>query len=173
MWPPSSISSPVVWLVAATPIYFGRIVGSPPGLPGGGIPAYCPSQALVREFPGQLLRAGRARRRISPICRRSAPVADRWSWCPAARWCLVAASIVSARSPSHSSRALAGPFEPVASLAWAEPERLPRWMLSELPRSKEALLFAWGEMLSRYRCSLLAEKPIGVFALPAVIMHFP
>jgi hypothetical protein len=30
---------------------------------------------------------------------------------------LVAASIASARNPSHSSRALAGPFEPVASLA--------------------------------------------------------
>ena len=33
------------------------------------------------------------------------------------RSCVVGASIVSARHPSHSSRALASPFEPVASLA--------------------------------------------------------
>jgi hypothetical protein len=61
---------------------------------------------------------------------------------------LVAASIASARNPSHSSRALAGPFEPVASPASAEPER-PRWMPSELPRSKEMLLFAMGSKCFR------------------------
>jgi hypothetical protein len=51
---------------------------------------------------------------------------------------LVAASIASARNPSHSSRALAS----------AEPER-PRWMPSELPRSKEMLLFAMGSKCFR------------------------
>jgi hypothetical protein len=33
---------------------------------------------------------------------RVAPLAGRWPWSPAARWCLVGASIVSARNPSRS-----------------------------------------------------------------------
>jgi hypothetical protein len=124
----------------------------------------------VREFPGQFLWAGRARRRISPVCHRAAPLAGRWSGCPAAQWCLVAASIASARNPSHSSRALTGPFEPVA---YAEPERLPRWMPSELPRSKEALLFAWRANASALPLFPTGGEPTGVFGLPALRIRFP
>jgi len=84
-------------LIARSPqrrIYFGRIVGSA----AGGCQVendrhIYPSQALVRAFPGQLLWAGRARRRISPACRRATPLPGWWPWCPAARWCLVAASL--------------------------------------------------------------------------------
>ena len=101
--------------VAATRIYFGRMRPDAAGWRNDRHIARL--RRWCANFPGQLLWAGRARRRISPVCRRAAPLAGRWPRRPAARWCLVASSIASAHNPSHFSRALAVPFEPVASLA--------------------------------------------------------
>jgi hypothetical protein len=47
-------------------------------LPGGGMTGILPVSGVGARISGQLLWAGRARRRISPVCCRAAPLAGRW-----------------------------------------------------------------------------------------------
>ena len=105
------------------PDYFGRIVGSPPGLPGGGITGILlPVSGVVARISGSTPVGGQS----TPANLASLSLSGSLVVVPCGGWCLVASSIASASNPSHSSRTLAGPFEPVASLAYAEPARLPR-----------------------------------------------
>ena len=50
---------------------------------------------------------------------------------------------------------------------------MPRWVPSELPRSKEALLFAWRANASALPLFPTGGEPTGVFGLPAVRIRFP
>jgi hypothetical protein len=97
--------------VAATRIYFGRMRPDAAG--------WRNDRHIAR------LRRWCANFRSTPVGGQSTP-SDLFSLLPsgsargsvaAARWCFVASSIASAHNPSHFSRALAVPFEPVASLA--------------------------------------------------------
>jgi hypothetical protein len=46
--------------VAATPIYFGRIVGSPPGLPGGGMTGMLPVSGVGARISGSTPAGGQS-----------------------------------------------------------------------------------------------------------------
>ena len=49
-------------------------------------PGCCPLPGSARAFPGRRPRAGIARRRSAPACRREARAPDRWSFPPARHW---------------------------------------------------------------------------------------
>ena len=87
--------------VAATRIYFGRIVGSPPGLPGGGMTGILPVLGVGARISGSTPVGGQSTPSDLASLSPSGSARGRWPWRPAARWSLVAAR---AEVETHTSR---------------------------------------------------------------------